>query len=222
MRAANRDHALATAEAARAAGVGRFVFVSTINVVAGHRDTVLSPALAPLPLSDYGRAKAEAEVALLAMDGIEMVVLRPPLVFGPGAPGNLRALMRLCASGVPLPFGCVRNRRSMIGVTNLCGALFFLAGASRWQVAGRVFHIAEDEPFSLSAIVAECRAAMGLPSRLFCLPPRLLAGVLTLLGRAGMAEQLFGDLLVDDRSLRAAGWHPGDTAARDLSALALK
>jgi UDP-glucose 4-epimerase len=141
-------------------------------------------------------------------------------VFGPHPKGNLARLMRLCASGLPLPFGAVRNRRGMVGVTNLSDALLFLARAEASRVAGRVFHVAETEPYGLAALVAACRAAMGRPPRLFSVPPPLLSFGLRAVGRGAMAEQLLGDLLVDGSQLRDAGWKPRDTAAGDLRAMA--
>lgn len=218
--AANHDHAVKTALRAREAGIRRLVLVSTIYVVAGHRGTVLAPGLEPRPLSAYGAAKARAETDLLGMEGLEVVVLRPPLVFGPGAKGNLAALMRLCASGAPLPFRSVHNRRSMVGVSNLCDALHFLATSEAPAVSGRIFHVAEDKPFSLARLVADSRAAMGQPPRLLSAPPGLLRSGLSLVGRGHLASQLFDDLIVDDRSLRHAGWTPKQTADDDLADMA--
>lgn len=217
---ANHQATMTLARQALDIGVERFVFISSINVVAGHEDTVLTPELPIKPLSDYGVSKAEAERGLLALEGIEVVILRPPLVFGPAVKGNLRTLMKICATGAPLPFASVRNRRSMIGISNLCEAMRFLATADAARVAGRVFHVAEAEPVSLSGIIAVCREAMGKPVRLLPFPPALLDASLRLIGRGKLADQLFRDLLVDDASLVDAGWMRKDSALEDMRGMA--
>ena len=217
---ANYHATMKLAQEALDRGVGRFVFVSTINVVAGHENTVLAPDLPYKPLSEYGISKARAEEELRALQGMDVVILRPPLVFGPNVKGNLRTLMKICATGMPLPFGSVNNRRSMIGVSNLCEAMRFLATAPAEAVAGRVFHVAEAQPFALSRIIATCRKAMGKPPRLFSLPPALLDATLRRLGKAKLADQLFQDLVVDDSSLVDAGWARMNTSLKDMESMA--
>jgi len=205
--AANRDLTVDLAQSARDLGTTRIVFVSSIASVAGHSDQVLTPDMAFSPLGPYGESKAAAEQALMAMDGLETVVLRPPLVFGPGAKGNFATLIRICASGVPLPFASVHNRRSMVGISNLCSALHFLCRA---DLTGRIFHVREKE-FSLEEIIAICRRSMGLTPRLFPMSPQLIRCALKATGRGHMASQLVDDLIVDDASLREAGWMPTPT-----------
>jgi UDP-glucose 4-epimerase len=204
---ANCELTLRLAAEAREAGVKRFVFVSSIGVVAGSETQPLTSDAEYRPINNYGISKAEAEKKLLELQGIEIVVLRPPLVYGPRAKGSMATLMRLCSSGIPLPFSAVRNRRSMVGVSNLCSALHFLCRA---DVAGQIFHI-EDGQYSLSAIISDCREAMGMSRRLFYAPPSIIAGTLRALGRGGVAKQLMDDLLVDDTSLHRAGWQPAQT-----------
>lgn len=201
---ANCELSLRLANEAERAGVRRLVFVSSINVVAGNGKQPLSNVMEYSPISDYGASKAEAERELLQLRGIEILVLRPPLVYGPGAKGSLATLMKACASGVPLPFSAVENRRSMVAVGNVCSALHFLCRA---EGAEQIFHI-EDSQYSLSRIIADCREAMGIPPRLFKISPGIINGALRALGKEGLAEQLMGDLLVDDTPLRIAGWQP--------------
>lgn len=102
--AVNHRLAVELARKAKAQGVRRFVFVSTIYTIAGN-PSPLAPDMPLAPRDDYGRAKARAEAALLAMTGLDIVIARPVLVYGPGARANLKALMKLCDSRIPLPFG---------------------------------------------------------------------------------------------------------------------
>ncbi|NKC03000.1 NAD-dependent epimerase/dehydratase family protein [Ochrobactrum haematophilum] len=182
------NHRLTVELAAKAklAGVKRFIFVSTIYTIAGNP----SPLTPDMPLSpraddDYGRAKAKAEAALLAMTGIEIVIARPVLVYGPSARANLRALMKLCDSAFPLPFGMANNQRSFVSLQNAARALVFLSQASAEKVAGRVFHLAEPKPRSTRELVSIARRAMGRPTRLLPLPPVLMRLLLTGLGKRG-------------------------------------
>ncbi|MBJ6131915.1 NAD-dependent epimerase/dehydratase family protein [Ochrobactrum sp. Q0168] len=209
------NHRLTVELAARAkqAGVNRFIFVSTIYTIAGN-PSPLTPEMPLAPRADdgYGRAKAKAEAALLAMTGIEIVIARPVLVYGPGARANLRALMKHCDGALPLPFGMANNRRSFVSLQNAARALAFLAQAPADKVAGRVFHLAEPKPRSTRELVSIARSAMGRPTRLLPVPPVLMRLLLTSLGKKGLYEQLFGDLTADTSSLIEAGFEylPGD------------
>lgn len=167
----------------------------------------------------YGASKAAAERDLLALEGIEIVVLRPPLTFGEGVKGTLKQLMNVCDTSLPLPFGAVENRRSMVGVSTLRNAAAFLAVANREKVAGRVFHVAEAEPYSLAQIIRHCRGEMGRPERLVSVPPRLIATALNSVGQRAVAEKLLGDLIVDSSSLLAVGWKQPDWATADMMSM---
>ncbi len=209
--AVNHRLTVELAEKARQAGVRRFIFVSTIYTIAGNP----SPLMSDMPLSprdDYGHAKAKAEAALLAMRGIEVVIARPVLVYGPDARANLRALMKLCDTGLPLPFGLADNRRSFVSLENVARALVFLVNAKKDQVSGQIFHLAEPEPRSTRELVSKARKAMGRPSRLLPVPAFLMKVLLTLVGRQTLYEQLFGDMVADTSSLLAIGFDylPGD------------
>lgn len=206
------------AKHAAESGVKRFVFVSTINVVAGNKPP-LTPEMEYNPLNDYGRSKARAEQSLMQLKGIDIVIARPSLVYGPNAPGNLAALMRLCRSGIPLPFGCAKNSRSFLSITNAIRALEFLATAEADKVAGKIFHLAEPIPRSTAEIIAECRTARNRPARLVPVPKFVFRIPLSLLGKRAAYEQLFGDLEVDSTSLVAAGFRFVD-GQPDLHAMA--
>ncbi|MBC2884848.1 NAD-dependent epimerase/dehydratase family protein [Ochrobactrum sp. CM-21-5] len=199
------------AEKAGRAGVRRFVFVSTIYTIAGN-PSPLTPDMPFAPRDDYGRAKARAEAALIAMSDIEIVIARPVLVYGPHARANLKALMKLCDSAMPLPFGAARNKRSFVSLENVARALAFLSEAPAAKVAGQIFHLSEPQPRSTCELVTKARIAMKRPVRLLAVPPLLMKTALTAMGRKGLYDQLYGDLVADSSSLIAAGFDylPGD------------
>lgn len=209
--AVNHRLAVELAHKARSHGVRRFIFVSTIHTIAGH-PSPLVPDMDLAPRDEYGSAKAKAEQALLQMDGIEIVIARPVLVYGPGARANLNALVRLCDSILPLPFGCANNRRSMVSLKNAVRALTFLAGAPASKVAGRIFHLAEPEPRSTKELVIKIRKALGRRSNLLAVPVPIMKIILNGVGKGTMYEQLYADLIVDTTSLIEAGFRysPGD------------
>ncbi|MEN5297446.1 NAD-dependent epimerase/dehydratase family protein [Brucella sp. TWI559] len=221
--AVNHRLTVELAEKARQAGVRRFIFVSTIYTIA-QNPSPLTPDMPLAPRDDYGRAKAKAEIALLAMRGIEVVIARPVLVYGPDAKANLRALMRLCDSGLPLPLGAANNRRSFVSLENVARALVFLASAPSNAVSGQIFHLAEPEPRSTRALVSKARAAMGRPSRLLPVPAIFMNILLTLVGRKMLYEQLFGDMVADTASLLAIGFNylPGDPQIAAMAKAAQK
>ena len=218
MDAINHRLAVALAEQARTAGVKRFIFVSTINVVAGH-PSPLTTDLSYRPLSDYGHTKALAEQGLLKMQGIEIGIARPALVYGAGAPGNLRLLLKLCDSAVPLPFGCANNQRSFVSCNNVVRALEFMAQADQAQIDHRIFHLADPVLLSTKQLVTRLRQAMGKANRMVPVPRPLMKAGLTLLGKKAIYEQLFEDLIIDGNDLKAAGftYHDGQP---DMAAMA--
>lgn len=197
------------AERAAAAGVGRFVFVSTINVVAGHKGT-LHHQLPRSPTNDYGATKAAAEVGLLAVPKIDTVIARPCLVYGRGAPGNMKLLTKLAKSPAPLPFGRACNKRSFVSISNCVNALSFLASAPANDVVGGVFHLADLETYSTAELVTILRSARGRSAKLLPIPSHLMVAALRTMGLGSTAEQLFGDLVVDSSSLTESGFSFSD------------
>jgi len=211
-RAVNVAGTRAVAEAAVDAGIRRVVFMSSVKVN-GERTGArpFAEGDAPAPEDAYGITKREAEDALreiAAQAGIEAIILRPPLVYGAGAAGNFAALLRLCDSPWPLPFGAVtENRRSLIHVANLADAT--LAAATHPAAAGRTFLVRDGEDLSTASLVRRLRGALGRPARLVAVPPGLLRVALGLAGRGAMADRLLGSLRVDDGAIRMAlGWRP--------------
>lgn len=209
------------AQQAEQAGVRRFVLISSVKAAA---DTSIGQGLLesdpPHPGSPYGISKLEGEQSLFTAAGrMEPVVLRPPLVYGPEVRANFRALLRLVESGLPLPLGSVRNRRSLIALDNLVDAI--VTALSARGVVGGTYYIADGPPLSTPALIKELATALGKPARLFTFPPSLLATAASLLGRREQADSLLGSLVVDDRAFRAAtGWRPPLDQAAAFSAVA--
>lgn len=201
---------LAIAEAAVRAGVRRFVFVSSIGVFGTTSEARLSEHSSIAPEEPYAISKWEAEQGLRRLElesGLEVVVVRPTLVYGPHARGNFLRLMRLVASGVPLPFGAVANSRSFIGVVNLCDLL--QACVTHPQAAGQTFVAADGEDISTSELLTLISNAMGRPDRQFRVPPSLLRVALTAVGRKAEFLRLTGNSRVDARHARTTlQWQP--------------
>lgn len=190
---------LKLARDAAAAGAKRFIFMSSTHAVS-HRDT------------PYGLAKARAEADLLQLAGIEVVIVRPPLVYGPGAKGNMASLLALSRLPVPLPFADAQNRRSLIYIDNLVDALAFLLTAD--GVAGKTFTATDAEAVTLAQIVRGYRQGAGQPDRLFSAP--WLPGLLRLMGHSGLAKKMFEEAVFDGSALRDIGWVAPRTADEGL------
>lgn len=211
------------AEQAAAAGVKRFVFLSSIKAMVDEsRPTPLDAAATPDPHSPYGVSKLEAERALAeiaARTGMEVAVIRPPLVYGPGAAGNMRALLKLVAAGLPLPLGGIRNRRSLIYVGNLADAVVTVL--EHPDAAGQTFLVQDGEPLSTADLVRAIAAALGRPARLVAVPQGLMALGATLTGTRAVFDRLAGTLTVDDGPIRdRLGWRPPHDLATGLRATA--
>ncbi len=218
-RKVNRDAALQLAKLASLARVKRFVFVSSIGV--NGYQTCTSPFTErspPQPHADYAISKHEAEdglQTLLADQPMDWVVVRPPMVYGHGAPGNFARLLKLVASGLPLPLGCAKNQRSLVSLHNLAG---FLCLASRHPAAAReVFLIADGDDVSTAQMVQLLAEGMGRSSRLLPVPAALIRFVSGCLGRSAMYAQLFGSLQLDaSKAHNMLGWEPEEKAEKAL------
>jgi len=196
LRRVNVDGTRQQAEQAVAAGVRRFVY--------------LSSAKAATPDDAYGRAKLAAEQALAHISGVEVVVLRPPLVYGPGVKANFLALMRAVSRGWPLPFGSIENRRSLLYVGNLCDAIIHCLETP--QAAGRMYFLSDGAPVSTPGLCRALGNALGRSARLVPFPPALLE----LLG-GERARRLTRSLEIDDRAIRQElGWRPPYTFEEGL------
>ncbi len=223
-RQVNRDGTRRLAEACADAGVRRFILLSTAKVMGEDSGAgAFMDGMTPAPEDAYALSKWEAEQALgevAARSGLETVILRPPLVHGPGVGGNLALLLKACAWGLPLPFGAVANRRSLIHVGNLADAI--AACLTDPRAAGESFLLSDGAALSTAQLIAKLTRGLGRRPRLFGLPPGLLLFFGRLAGRSDQVRRLIGSLVVDDtRFRRALDWSPpvslddglGETAA---------
>jgi nucleoside-diphosphate-sugar epimerase len=205
------------ATAAAKAGVARLIFISSIGSQSGAAaDDVLSEADEPRPTTAYGRSKLAAEIALRG-SGMAHTILRPVLMYGPDAPGNMGALVRLAAAPWPLPFASLSGRRSLLAVDNLISAIEFAMKSP--AVANETYVIADTDALALPDIIAVLRAAIDRPSRLFALPQPLLANGLRLVGQEELWRQLGGSLVAIPAKLMAAGWRPVIATRDGLAAM---
>lgn len=220
-RRVNVDGTLALARAAAQAGARRFVFVSSIKVNGEHTapGQPFRADDAPAPDDAYGISKWEAEQGLFALareTGMEVVVVRPPLVYGPGAKGNFAAMVRWVAWGVPLPLGAVRhNRRSLVGLENLVDLI--VTCLDHPGAANQVFLAADGEDLSTADLLQRVGWAMGHPARLLPVPVWVLRVAAASLGKRAVAERLLGSLQVDGSKARdLLGWEPPCTVNEGL------
>lgn len=210
-RATNVDGTLAVAEAALRAGVRRFVYVSSIKAVGeAERGAPLRESDQPQPADPYGISKFESEQALLALaqrTGLQVVVVRPPLVYGPGVTANFKSLMRAVARGWPLPLGRALALRSMVGVDNLVDAL--IQCALHPAAAGQVFHVSDQDDVAVSTLVRRIGQALDRPAKLLNVPEAWLRAAATLSGRQSAIERLFSPLrLSSEKMTSQLGWEP--------------
>jgi len=208
------------ARSAAAHGVRRLVFVSSVKVN-GERthDRPYTEDDTPRPEDSYGISKREAEetLARIAADtGIETVVLRPPLVYGPGVKGNFLRLMSIIARGVPLPLASVANRRSLIYVGNLASAIVSAIDVPR--AAGKTYLVSDGEDLATPELARSIARALGVGARLLPCPPLLLRAAASFSGRSAEVGRLTGSLQVDSsRIRRELGWQPGFSVEQGLA-----
>ena len=211
-RRVNVEGSVELARQAARADVRRFIYVSSIKVN-GESTVPGRPFTAddvPRPQDPYGISKHEAEQALAqvaAATGMELVVVRPPLVYGPGVRANFRSMMVWLERGIPLPFGAIDNRRSLVSLDNLSD---LLATCVRHPAAaGQTFLAGDGEDVSTSQLLAKLSRALGRRPRLVSVPPVLLESMFGLFGKRAVAQRLVGSLQVDIGPARARlDWKP--------------
>lgn len=203
------------ARQAAQAGVRRFVFISSVKVngEATQPGQPFTPDDAPAPQDDYGLSKHEAEQALWQVareTGMEVVVIRPPLVYGPGVKGNFARMVQWVRQGVPLPLGAVHNRRSLVALDNLVDFIALCASPERTpQAANQVFLVSDGDDVSTTELLRRVAHAYRVPDRLVPVPVPWMRGAARVLGKAAVADRLLGTLQVDSSKARdLLGWSP--------------
>lgn len=219
-RLVNVQGTLNLARQAAAAGVRRLVFVSSIKVngEATLRDESFSADDEPAPMDPYGVSKLEAEQGLRELEaqtGMEVVIVRPPLVYGPGVKANFASLMRWVARDVPLPLGAIHNSRSMVALDNLVDLLFTCL--KHPAAAGQTFLVSDGEDVSTTELLHRTAQAMRKKVVLLPVPAFVLETGAALLGKRSVAQRLCGSLQVDiGKTRRLLGWNPPLTLDQGL------
>ena len=216
----NVDGTLSLARHAAASGVKRFIFVSSIKVN-GESTPLAQPYHSdaqPAPDDGYGLSKLEAEQGLMqlaAETGMDVVIIRPPLVYGYGVKGNFASMIKLVEKGVPLPLGAVHNKRSLVGIDNLVDLI--IRCIDHPAAANQVFLAGDGADLSTTELLRGVGEAMGKPARLIPVPAGLLQLGATLLGKKAMAQRLLGSLQVDiSKTCEMLDWKPPYTVQEGL------
>ena len=211
-RKVNVEGTLNLARQAAVAGVKRFIFISSIKVN-GEQTPLGKPFTAedaPAPEDAYGISKHEAEQGLLqlaAETGMEVVIIRPPLVYGPGVKGNFASMIKLVEKGLPLPLGAIHNRRSLVALDNLVDLI--ISCIDHPAAANQVFLAGDGEDMSTTELLRGVAKAAGKPCRLLPVPAGLLQFSATALGQKAVAQRLLGSLQVDiSKARELLGWTP--------------
>jgi len=212
-RATNVAATLTLARHAAQVGVKRFIFISSIKVN-GEETFPGCPYTAadvPVPADFYGVSKLEAELALKELaikTGMEVVIVRPVLVYGPGVKANFLNMMRWLSKGMPLPLGAIRhNRRSLVALDNLVDLI--VTCIDNPAAANQTFLVSDGEDLSTTELLHRMARALGRPARLLPVPPRLLRAGATILGKRDIAQRLCGSLQVDiEKTQTMLGWVP--------------
>jgi UDP-glucose 4-epimerase len=219
-RAVNVAGTLQLARQAATSGVQRFVFVSSVKVN-GEKTFIGRPFLPedpPHPVDDYGVSKHEAEVGLRRISeetGMEVVIIRPVLVYGPGVRGNFLAMMRWLQRGAPLPLGAINNARSLVALENLVDLI--VTCLDHPAAANQTFLVSDAEDLSTTALLERTASAMGKKARLIPVPEGILQASARLFGQLDVVQRLCGSLQVDISKTRGLlGWTPPATVDQAL------
>ncbi|MFA6900025.1 MAG: SDR family oxidoreductase [Desulfurivibrionaceae bacterium] len=211
-RAVNVDSTLNLALQAAAAGARRFVYLSSIKVngEVTQPNCAFSSADVPAPLTAYGISKLEAEDGLRALavkTGVEVVIIRPPLVYGPGVKANFLSMMRWLWRGIPLPLGAIHNRRSLVGLDNLVDLIVTIIDHP--ATANQTFLACDGEDLSTTELLLKMGDALGKPAKLISVPADILVLGAKLLGKPEIAQRLCCSLQVDiSKARKLLGWMP--------------
>jgi len=208
----NLDAATNLARQSAASGVKRFIFMSSVKVNGEFTsgDNVFSAEDIPSPQDPYGVSKLEAEMALKKIaeeTGMEVVIIRAPLVYGPKVKANFLSMMKWLRKGLPLPFGCIQNCRSLVGLDNLVDLI--VTCLDHPKAANQIFMVSDDDDVSTSSLLKEMSAALGCKANLICIPSSLLRMAFFLIGKKSLSQRLLGSLRVDiSKTKEMLNWHP--------------
>ncbi|GAA0670571.1 NAD-dependent epimerase/dehydratase family protein [Rheinheimera tangshanensis] len=198
------------ARKAAAAGVKRFIFLSSIGVNGISNLKPFKVTDKPAPVESYAVSKLEAEIGLLEVaksTGMEFVIIRPPLVYGPKAPGNFGKLTALVKSGIPLPLGAVNNKRSMVSLGNLTNLITTCIDAP--QAGNQTFLVSDDYDLSTTTLLRMMAKATGQSLLLLPVPVSLLKIAARVVGKQGMIDRLCGNLQIDiEHTKNTLNWRP--------------
>ncbi len=210
------------AKAAIANQVKRFIYISTIKVIG--EKTIEMPLRAedqPRPTDAYSLSKLQAELILqeeAKRSGMEWVIIRPPLVYGPGVKGNFGRLIKLAKTKLPLPFGALKNRRSLVSIYNLCS--FIECTVSHPNAASQVFLVSDNEDLSTSQLLRALRHALGKRGNLLPLPRFVLKLIGLILGKRREVARVVDSLQVNiEKSMRLLSWRPPMSVQRSIEEL---
>ncbi|MFA6013853.1 MAG: SDR family oxidoreductase [Gallionellaceae bacterium] len=211
------------ARAAAAAGAKRLVYVSSIKVNGEATvDKIFTEADLPCPQDPYGISKFEAEQALKKVSqetGLDIVVIRPPLIYGAGVKGNFEQMLRFLSKGIPLPLSLIKNQRSLVYIGNLVDAL--ITCAVHPAAAGQTYLLSDGDDISTPDLLRELGKGLGCPAWLLPCPPGILKFVGSVTGRSDQIERLLGSLQVDSGKIRRElNWTPPYTVQQGLHATA--
>lgn len=223
-RKVNVEATLKLARDASRAGVRRFVFISSIKVN-GEGTPAGVPYTAndaPRPTDAYGISKMEAEKALLELASnvdMDVVIIRPVLVYGPGVKANFLSMMRILVKGIPLPLGSVHNRRSLVALDNLCDLVCVCI--EHPAAANQVFLVSDGEDLSTTMLLQRLARALGVSARLLPVPTWVLKSGAAVIGKSGVSQRLCGSLQVDiSKTCLLLGWRPPISVDDALAATA--
>lgn len=208
----NVENSLALAKTAAAVGVKRFIYLSSIKVN-GEETFIGKPFTAdtvPAPHDSYGISKLEAEIALLGLSkktSMEVVIIRPPLVYGPGVSANFASMMKAISRGLPLPLGAIANKRSMVAIGNLVDLI--LLCTLHPAASGQIFLVSDDHDVSLPELLRKLGNALDAPARLFAVPVSVIWIFARLLGKQNVAQRLCNSLQLDvSKTKELLAWKP--------------
>ncbi|WP_348944612.1 SDR family oxidoreductase [Chitinibacter sp. FCG-7] len=219
-RKVNVEGTLNLARQAAQAGVRRFIFISSIKVHGekNHHGLPFSADDQPRPEDAYAISKYEAEQGLLELartSGMQVVIIRPPLVYGIGVKANFDLLMKAIIRGIPLPLGAISNRRSFVALDNLLDLIWTCAHHP--AAANQVFLVSDGDDLSTPELISRLAFALKVPARLISVPVSLFRSLAYLLGKKKMSSRLCDSLLLDiDKTCRILQWYPPVTMAQAL------